>query len=128
MVNFEDGTYGVINFKTGSPSQSSVNLYSRQLHAYAYALEHAAPQSLSLFPIKKMGLVYVYPPAVTQQNIERILYGSEVTWIEIDKREDGFLKFIDEILSIIESPTIPEHSPSCQWCIYSRRLSNIYQD
>ena len=128
VISFEDGTYGVIDFKTGSPSESSANMYSRQLHAYAYALEHAAPRALSLYPVTKMGLVYFYPSSVTQQNIERILYESEIVWIEIDKREDTFLKFIDDVLTLIESPTIPTHSPSCQWCGYVRRLVKLDED
>ena len=126
VISFEDGTYGVIDFKTGSPSESSANMYSRQLHAYAYALEHAAPRALSLYPISKMGLVYFYPSSVTQQNLEKILYESEITWIEIDKKEDKFLEFIDEVLTVLESPMIPEHSPSCQWCSYLRKLNDIY--
>ncbi|MFC1893312.1 PD-(D/E)XK nuclease family protein [Chloroflexota bacterium] len=126
--SFEDGTYGVIDFKTGSPSESSANMYSRQLHAYAYALEHAAPSALSLYPITKMGLVYFYPSSVTQQNIEKLSYDSDVVWIEIDKKEDKFLKFIDEVLTIVESPTVPPHSPSCQWCGYLRRMGSIYED
>ncbi|MFC1994662.1 PD-(D/E)XK nuclease family protein [Chloroflexota bacterium] len=128
VISFEDGTYGVIDFKTGSPSESSANMYSRQLHAYAYALEHAAPHALSLYPISKMGLVYFYPSSVTQQNIEKLSYDSEVIWIEIEKKEDGFLRFIDEVLSIIESPLLPPQSPSCKWCDYFRRLNDIYED
>jgi len=128
VVDFEDGTHGVIDFKTGNPSEASANMYSRQLHAYAYALEHAAPRALSLYPITKIGLVYFYPSSVTQQNLERILYESEIVWIEIDKKEDKFLEFIDEVLSLIESPTLPPHSPSCQWCGYLRRLNEINED
>ena len=43
VVSFDDGTYGVIDFKTSNPNGESADLYSRQLHAYAYALEHPAP-------------------------------------------------------------------------------------
>ena len=125
VVDFEDGTYGVIDFKTGNPSEASANMYSRQLHAYAYALEHAGPHALSLYPITKMGLVYFYPSSVTQQNLERILYESEIVWIEIDKKEDKFLEFIDELLTVIESPTLPPHSPSCQWCGYLQRMNDF---
>ena len=128
VISFEDGTFGVINFKTSSPSQSSTNMYSRQLHAYAYALEHAALHALSLYPVTKMGLVYFYPSSVTQQNPERIFYESEIVWIEIEKKEDKFIKFIDEVLTVIESPTVPPHSPSCQWCGYLQRLNDIERD
>ena len=98
------------------------------MHAYAYALEHAAPRALSLYPITKMGLVYFYPSSVTQQNLEKLSYDCEVVWIEIEKKEDKFLKFIDEVLTVIESPLIPPHSPSCQSCGYLRILNDIYED
>jgi hypothetical protein len=123
VVSFDDGTYGVIDFKTGNPGRESANLYSRQLHAYAYALEHAAPRALSLYPISKVGLLYFYPSSVKQDSIERLLYNSEITWVEIEKDEQGFLKFIDEVLGVLELPAIPDHSPTCQWCNYLGKLN-----
>ena len=60
-VSFDDGTYGVIDFKTGNPNTESINLYIRQLHAYAYALEHPAPGKLALSPVTKLGLLYFSP-------------------------------------------------------------------
>jgi len=53
--------YGVIDFKASNPSTDSARMYSRQLHAYAYALEHPAPGKLSLSPVTKLGLLYFYP-------------------------------------------------------------------
>ena len=125
VVTFEDGTYGIIDFKTGKPSLESANLYSRQLHAYAYALEHAAPGALTLSPVTKMGLLYFYPTSTSQQGIERIFYESEITWIEIEKNEPGFLEFIEEILELLESPEAPPPSPTCPWCNYSSKLNII---
>jgi len=127
VVSFEDGTYGVIDFKTGNPNTESAKLYSRQLHAYAYALEHPAPGALALSPITKLGLLYFYPSNINQQNIERLSYEAEITWIEIEKNEQGFLKFIDEILDVLESPEVPEPSPTCQWCKYSHKLNSIME-
>ena len=40
IVSFDDGTYGVIDVKTSDHGKNSAWMYSRQLHAYAYALEH----------------------------------------------------------------------------------------
>ncbi len=123
VVSFDDGTYGVVDFKTSNPSKDSAFLYSRQLHAYAYALEHPAPRALSLYPVSKIGLLYFYPSRVKQDNVERLLYESEITWIEIRKDEQGFLSFIDEVLGVLESTTIPKHSPTCQWCSYLNKLN-----
>ena len=123
MVSFDDGTYGVVDFKTSDPAKDSAWLYSRQLHAYAYALEHPASGKLALSPVTKLGLLYFYPSSVTQQNIEQLSYDAEITWVEIRKDEEGFLSFIDEVLGVLELPEAPEHSARCQWCAYIRKLS-----
>ena len=61
VVRFEDGSYGVIDFKTSESRSEHVPLYSRQLHAYAYALENAAPGKLQLSPVSRLGLLCVEP-------------------------------------------------------------------
>ena len=116
VVSFNDGSYGVIDFKTGKPSKESAGLYSRQLHAYAYALEHPSTNALALSPVTKLGLLYFFPESVSQQNIERLAYESEITWVEIEKDEQGFLKFMDKVLDVLELTEAPKYSPNCQWC------------
>ena len=124
-VEFDDNTYGVIDFKTGNPNEEYHALYSRQLHAYAYALEHPAPDALSLSPISKMGLLYFYPSRISQSTIEWLSYDAEIHWIEINKDEQGFLDFIGEILGVLESAEAPDPSPDCRWCGYISELENI---
>ena len=46
VLRFEDGSYGVVDFKTTSMSRQHVPMYTSQLHAYAYALENPAPDKL----------------------------------------------------------------------------------
>lgn len=123
VISFDDGTYGVIDFKTSDPSKDSARMYSRQLHAYAYALEHPASGKLALSPVTKLGLLYFYPDSVNRQSIKRLSYEAEITWIEVEKDEQGFLKFIDEVLYVLELPEPPECSPKCQWCGYISKLN-----
>jgi len=125
VVSFDDGSYGVIDFKTSNPSRESAALYSRQLHAYAYALEHPAPGKLALSPVTKLGLLYFYPESVNQQGIDRLSYEADITWMEIEKDEAGFLNFIDQVLDVLESPETPECSPNCQWCSYIDKLNTV---
>lgn len=125
VVEFDDQTYGIVDFKTGSPNEEYSALYSRQLHAYAYALEHPAPGALSLSPITKLGLLYFYPSKTNQTTIEWLSFDAEIRWIEIEKAEDGFLHFIDEVLGVLESPEPPDPSPNCQWCDYVREMGNL---
>jgi len=122
VLSFDDGTYGVIDFKTSKPSKDSARMYSRQLHAYAYALEHPAPGKLALAPVTKLGLLYFYPDNITQNSIDRLNYGAEIVWVEVEKDEKGFIRFLDEVLSVLELPEAPEHSPNCQWCAYLSKL------
>ena len=126
VLSFDDGTYGVIDFKTSNPTKNSAWLYSRQLHAYAYALEHPAPGKLALSPVTKLGLLYFYPDNINQQSIERLNYGAEITWIEVEKNEGGFLSFIDKVLGVLELPEAPQHSLNCQWCNYINKLDNTW--
>lgn len=125
VVSFEDRTYGVIDFKTSNPNTESASLYSRQLHAYAYALEHPDPGALALYPVTKLGLLYFHPSRVGQQSMEQLSYEADITWVEIKKDEPSFLNFIDELLDVLESPKAPEHSPNCPWCKYTQKLSSI---
>jgi RecB family exonuclease len=125
VVSFEDGTYGVIDYKTSNPSKESAKMYNHQLHAYAYALEHPANNALALSPVAKLGLLYFYPSSINQQDIGRLNYEAEITWVEIEKDEEGFLRFIDGVLDVLELPEAPEHSPRCQWCNYISRFNGV---
>jgi len=124
VVSFDNGSYGVIDFKTSNPNKDSARMYSRQLHAYAYALEHPASGKLALSPVTKLGLLYFYPDNINKQSIERLNYSAEIVWVEVEKDEEGFLSLIDKVLDVLELPEAPEHSPNCQWCNYINRLNS----
>lgn len=125
VIEFEDKTHGVIDFKTGNPNEEYRNLYSRQLHAYAYALENAAPGALMLSPVTKLGLLYFYPSKVSQESVEWLSYEAEIRWIEINKDTQGFLKFIGEVLDMLASSTPPAPDPECQWCNYIKKSKEV---
>ena len=65
VIAFEDGTYGIVDYKTSDPKEEHAAFYSRQLSAYAYALENPAPGAMSLAPISRLGLFVVTPPATS---------------------------------------------------------------
>ncbi len=118
VLQFRDGSYGVVDFKTSSPKPSHLAFYGRQLHAYAYALEHAAPGKYALSPITRLGLLVVEPNAIEKTPSGAIAYAGSLTWQEIPYDEAGFLRFLDEVLSVLEKPEPPEAAESCPWCQY----------
>jgi len=118
VVAFLDGTYAVVDFKTTEPKPGHIPFYSRQLHAYAYALEHPAPGKFALSPITKLGLFCVEPTAIDRYKDGRIAYIGEVSWLEIPKDETQFLDFIGEVLTVLEQTEPPPPGPRCGYCHY----------
>ncbi len=118
LLAFDDGSYGVVDFKTSAPKAQHVAFYGRQLHAYAYALEHPAQGKLHLAPINRLGLFIVQPNEMTRQPDGRIAYVGEVTWLEVPRDEAAFLNFLSDVMTLLESPEPPPAAEHCVWCAY----------
>jgi len=124
LIKFADSSYGVIDFKTSKPKPEHVSFYSRQLHAYAYALENHAPRSLSLKPVSKLGLLYIEPVSLENVGQDQTAYMVNVTWQECPKDDLAFLDFLSDVLTVLESPTPPAASPNCKFCQYSETIKH----
>jgi hypothetical protein len=118
VVRFDDGTFGVVDFKTSERKSEHMPLYSRQLHAYTYALENPSPGKFSVGPVSKMGLL-VYDPEnlMADKKDSASLYG-RMSWIEVLRNDKGFFEFLKEVVSVLEQPDPPGGSASCEWCQY----------
>jgi len=118
VVRFDDGTYGIIDFKTTTPNPEHVDFYSRQLRAYAYALEHAMPGKLHAAPITRLGLLCFDPQRMLEHDEFSLELAGPATWLECPVDEAEFLGFIDEVMTILESPNAPTPDPKCTYCAY----------
>ncbi|MGD0697051.1 MAG: PD-(D/E)XK nuclease family protein [Terriglobia bacterium] len=118
VLKLDDGSWAVVDFKTGERKSEHMSLYSRQLHAYAIALENAAPGMLELRPIKKLGLLVFEPDAFRNAPLGPAALLGSMTWIEIPRDDEGFLAFLSEVLDVLESTEPPAGSPTCEWCNY----------
>jgi len=117
-IDFDDGSHGIVDFKTSEPKPAQIPFYSRQLHAYAYALEHPAPGKLELSPISRLGLLVEAPLATWITTTEEINFHFTSTWLEIPYSETGFLRFIDHVLTLLELPLPPPAGEKCSYCQY----------
>lgn len=129
VIQFDDESWAVIDFKTTRTRGEHIPLYARQLHAYAYGLENPArpPRSLKresvqLSPITKIGLLCFEPREVSQPSVGRHVYEGEVRWIEMERDDATFLEFIGEIVDLIDGP-IPDPGRECAWCKYGADLA-----
>jgi hypothetical protein len=124
-VEFDDGSFGVVDFKTSEPKPQHAEFYGRQLHAYAYALEHPAAGKFTLSPITRLGLLVVEPNDMDRVADGRIAYLGAVTWVEIPYNEAGFLEFIEEVLALLEAPEPPPPAEKCGWCQYRESVRAV---
>jgi hypothetical protein len=118
VARFDDETYGVIDFKTSSTKGQHLPLYTRQLHAYAYSLEHAAPGSFQLSPVSRLGLLVFEPASFTNSSPGDATLDGAMKWIELPRDDSGFLEFLKDVVSVLDEPEPPAASPSCGWCKY----------
>ncbi len=128
LVEFEDKSWGVLDFKTTETRGEHLSKYGRQLNAYAYGLQHPAstPRSvkgepLKLSPISRIGLLCMEPSALTQPEAGRHVYEAAVKWIDLPQDAAAFRAFVGEILALLEGP-LPPPTPECDWCQYVRTL------
>lgn len=117
LVRFDDGSFAVVDFKTSAQSDRNVETYTRQLSAYAYALENAAPGQLALRPVRRLGLL-VFEPRAFSSTKEAAFFSGSVAWSEIPLNPSAFLAFLDEVASVLDLAQPPPPSPGCAWCGY----------
>lgn len=119
VVKFDDGSYGVVDFKTSERKEEHIPLYSRQLHAYAHALENPAPGKFSLKPVSKLGLLIFEPQKYAQSPTSGLVgFAGSVVWREIKKDDSNFNRFLHEIMNVLELPNPPDPDENCEWCRY----------
>jgi len=124
LVQFEDGSYGVIDFKTTRVNDAQANFYSRQLHAYAYALEHPAPGALRCAPISRLGLLCFDPSGMEESQPAHLSLHGPATWVECPLNMPVFLDFMQDVLTLLNSPEAPPPDEQCVFCDYRRVARN----
>ena len=118
LINFDDGSHGVVDFKTSEPKPAQIPFYSRQLHAYAYALQHPAPNRLSCSPISRLGLYVETPHATLAATTSEISFHFRSTWLEVPYDISSFLDFMDKVLTLLALPEPPPAGEECDYCRY----------
>ncbi len=128
VIKFDDGTYGVIDFKITEPDEEKVlKKYATQLHAYKFALEN--PESGTPIKVSKMGIISVKPETMKIEN-GKIIFTTTPTWHGVEEDMDSFYMLMRNISDVLDGP-LPEPSETCKLCIYRRRFEpqeNITDD
>lgn len=118
LFELDDGTYGVIDFKTSRISPGHLDKYSRQLHAYACALENPAPGEYGLGPISTLGLLVYEPTRFAHEIDQDAVLSGELEWVEMARDDDMFMGFLADVLDVLELQEAPPRGESCVYCAY----------
>lgn len=113
-VLFEDGTRAICDFKTSPVRPELATKYSRQLHAYAWALEN--PAHGEPLEVHSMGLAVFEPQFFAANETDGGILRGNLSWIEIlrDREFETFLGTTGTLLAGNE----PASSPGCTFCAY----------
>ena len=123
IVAFEDGSYGIIDYKTSDASTEKAAFYSRQLSAYAYALENPAPGALKLSPITQMGLFIITPERYELINTNESAFITSTTWLDVTREDASFLEFIEEVMAVLDATRAPLPTEGCPLCNYRQSMA-----
>lgn len=116
VVAFDDGTHAVIDFKTSNPKPANLQKYSRQLHAYAYALEHPERGAFALPRVDRLGLLVYEPRSFSSTPHGMGLLVGGLKWVELPKDEPKFRDFLDQVSVTLAADAPPGASDTCAWC------------
>jgi hypothetical protein len=118
LLEFEDGSYGIVDYKTSEAKAEHAAFYSRQLSAYAYALEHPAPKALSLSPVSRLGLFVITPDHFEPTSKNEMVFVNKTTWVDVPRDDAAFLALLADVLAVLDAPEPPEPSEDCEVCNY----------
>jgi len=114
LIQFDDGTYGIVDFKASKYSPDKIETFKWQLMAYQYAFTH--PYHGTVYPISKMGLLFIYPADFQPFDNGNYHLPVEIHWDEVQYNEQEFLKFIYEVQDLLSHDRVPARSVDCPYC------------
>jgi hypothetical protein len=106
MIAFEDEARGICDFKTSPVKPALVGKYARQLHSYAFALEHPA-----------VGLAVFEPQTFTANDAKAATLRGRFAWIDVSRDDGAFGIFLEDIGRLLGGAP-PPPSPACAFCSY----------
>jgi len=112
-VAFEDGSVGVVDFKTTSPRDGLAENYKGQLNAYAWALRHPAKGAPA--EVSRLGLLVVS----FQELLETPLGLANTvgtTWVDVDDDPGWFENLLGEVAELAVDPDSVPPGLDCAWC------------
>lgn len=123
LMEFEDGTYGVVDCKFQGKNNDKSDFYSPQLEAYAFALENplqGEPKQISV-----LGLL-VWSPENPEGNPESgFSLNLSSAWYPITRNPVGLAERLQDFIQVI-SGEVPSADSTCDTCKFITTRREIF--
>jgi hypothetical protein len=124
LMEFTDGSYGIIDCKFQGKNNDKSSFYAPQLEAYAFALENPAngekPKEISL-----MGLLVWSPKETDGDPFRGFSLELHNSWYPIERNPDALQSRLGEFISVISGPS-PQAGFGCDICKFISDRQEIF--
>ena len=120
LLRFDDGSVGVVDFKSSTASPQLGEAYRPQLAAYQWALSR--PASGDPETVSAAGLLVFAPEEMVDTEQGRAYLVSS-TWVPVEIVDGWFEKFLGRLVPLVEKPQEAPSKADCEWCSLRDRLS-----
>lgn len=120
VIEFENGTFGVLDFATAIPAPDQLAAHWRQLHAYVVALEKPENAILRVSPISEIGVFALEPVGVTRDRYGDWFYRAKSGWFGTELDRAAFRRLLAEVVGVLDGAA-PVSREACARCASRER-------
>ncbi|NDF42334.1 MAG: hypothetical protein EB105_01775, partial [Actinobacteria bacterium] len=123
LMEFTDGTYGIIDCKFQGRDNDKSAFYSPQLEAYAFALEN--PASNKVMKVSVIGLLVWSPKKPQGDPDSGFALDLNSSWFPIERNPLGLQERLADFIEVISGPT-PIRDSRCETCKFIAERREVF--
>jgi hypothetical protein len=123
LMEFTDGTYGIIDCKFQGRDNDKSAFYSPQLEAYAFALE--SPASNKVMKVSVIGLLVWSPKKPQGDPDSGFALDLNSSWFPIERNPLGLQERLADFIEVISGPT-PIRDSRCETCKFIAERREVF--
>ena len=120
LIRFDDGTVGIVDYKSSTAQPGLIDAYRPQLAAYQWAV--SSPETGDPETVSATGLFVFSPESLVDTDHGRA-YQVSSTWLPVEIGDDWFEAFLKRLVPLVEAPGDVPSSSGCEWCDIRVRLN-----
>lgn len=125
VIKFDQGGYGIIDFKTTKISENKSENYKHQLEAYAQIFTKPgstkSKKTPLLNPITHMGILQFDPSDIQSHSDNSCNMKMKILFSPLVRDEKLFFKDITKIIDILLENKIPAFTEECNFCNFTKQ-------